>query len=342
MLEKDLNLSKNQIARIVALISFVIFIFLIRNVLFPIVISILLYYMLDPLVQKLLKLGVNKILAIVMAFLVFILVLFIGLLFIFPPLIDEFSVLLANVPGYLSQAEGLLNSLQSWQTRIDLPKEVDGFILGILQNVFNIISIFAQQSLNAAIGTISRFIYLIIIPLMTFFMLKDDVLLAKGFIEYLPQAHRKIATRTLKQIDQVLKNYIVGQAILCTIVGVLVGLGLAILGIKFALILGIVAAISQLIPNIGPFIGAAPALIIAVIMSPMQALGVLIFFVLLNILVIAVLAPKILGDKLNLHPLTIVLSVLVWGEIAGVWGLFLAAPIVAILKILYLELWDPT
>jgi len=204
-----------------------------------------------------------------------------------------------------------------------------------------LISGFAQQTVNTAVGALSRFIYLIIIPLITFFLLKDDTTLAKGVIQNLPEAHRKIAARTLKQIDAVLRNYIVGQAILCTIVGVLTGVVLALFGVKFALILGIVAAVSQLIPNIGPFIGAAPALIIAIIMSPVMALEVGIFFLLLNVLIVAVLSPKILGDKLNLHPLTIVLSVLVLGELAGMWGLFLAAPIVAILKILYLELWDP-
>ena len=339
-------MSKNQITRLIALILLGIFIILIRNVLFPIVISILLYYILNPLVSRLSGkwpggLGLNRILAIVLAFLVTIAVIALALLFMIPPLAEELTGLVTNIPVYLSQMQVLLDSLDKWQVSINLPKEADALVLGVMQNMLGLISAFAQQTVNTTVGFLSRFIYLIIIPLMTFFMLKDDVNLAKGLIEYLPQAHRKIAARTLKQIDLVLKNYIVGQAILCTIVGVLTGLGLTVLGIKFALILGIVAAVSQLIPNIGPFIGAAPAVIVALLMSPMQALGALIFFILLNILVVAVLTPKILGDKLNLHPLTIVLSVLILGEIVGMWGLFLAAPIVAILKILYLELWDP-
>jgi len=339
-------MSKNQIARIIALILFGIFIFLIRNVLFPIVISVLLYYVLNPLVVYLSNkwpkgLGLNRIVSIVLAFVALIAVITVAMLFIIPPLVEELGVLAAYVPQYLTQAQTLLDSMDKWQAMVNLPKEVDTLVLGVLQNVFGLISGFAQQTVNTAVGALSRFIYLIIIPLMTFFLLKDDTSLAKGVIQNLPEAHRKIAARTLKQIDSVLRNYIVGQAILCTIVGVLTGVGLALFGVKFALILGIVAAISQLIPNIGPFIGAAPALIIAVIMSPVMALEVGIFFLLLNILIVAVLSPKILGDKLNLHPLTIVLSVLVLGELAGMWGLFLAAPIVAILKILYLELWDP-
>jgi len=340
-------MSKNQIARLIALILLGIFIYLIRNVLFPIVISILFYYILNPIVVRLTDkrpkgLGLNRILSIVIAFTLLILVVAAALVFIIPPLVEELGVLASHIPQYLSDAQNLLDSLDRLQARIDLPKEVDTMVLDLLRNVFGLISVFTQQTVNAAMGALSRVIYVIIIPLMTFFLLMDDTTLARGLVQNLPEAHRKIATRTLKQIDAVLRNYIVGQAILCTIVGILTGIVLALFGIKFSLILGIVAAVSQLIPNIGPFIGAAPALIIAIIMSPVLALEVSIFFLLLNILIVAVLAPKILGDKLNLHPFTIVLSVLILGEIAGMWGLFLAAPIVAILKILYLELWDPT
>jgi predicted PurR-regulated permease PerM len=257
-----------------------------------------------------------------------------------PPLAEELAVLVGNIPTYISQMQTLLDSLDKWQVS-NLPKEVDSMVLGAMQNVLGLITTFAQQSVNTTVGVLSRFIYLIIIPLITFFLLKDDATLAKGSVQNLPEAHRKIAARTLQKIDTVLRNYIVGQALLCVIVGTLTGLALALFGIKFSLILGIVAAVAQLIPNIGPFIGAAPALIVALIMSPILAAEVGIFFLLVNSLIVAVLAPKILGDKLDLHPLTIVLSVLILGEIAGMWGLFLAAPIVAILKILYLELWDP-
>lgn len=339
-------MSKNQIARLIALILLGVFIFLIRNVLFPIVISVLLYYILNPIVVRLAEkkpkgLGLNRIISIVIAFILLILVVTAALVFIIPPLVEELGVLASHIPQYLADAQNLLDSLDRLQSRIDLPKEVDNMVLDLLRNVFGLISAFTQQTVNVAMGALSRVIYVIIIPLMTFFLLMDDSTLAKGLVANLPEAHRKIAARTLKQIDQVLKNYIVGQAILCTIVGLLTSLALALFGVKFALILGIVAAVAQLIPNIGPFIGAAPALIIAVIMSPVMALEVTIFFLFLNVLIVAVLAPKILGDKLNLHPLTIVLSVLILGELAGMWGLFLAAPIVAVLKILYLELWDP-
>jgi len=169
-------------------------------------------------------------------------------------------------------------------------------------------------------------------------LLRDDLNIVAGAVQMVPKEHQETATRLLKQIDEVLKNYVTSQLIICSLVGTVVAVSLYLLGIKFALILGLVAAVSQLIPNIGPFIGAIPALIIALLMSPMIALYVLIFYLIINVLVMTVIGPKILGNKLNLHPLTVVISVLIFGDLIGVWGFFFAAPITAILKILYLEL----
>ena len=336
-------MNKNQIIRLGALILLGIFIFLIRNVLFPIVIAILLYYILNPVVNWLSKkrpsgVGLNRTLAILISFIIFFIVLVVAAFFIIPTLIEEFNIFVANVPQYLAQLQVLLDSLDHWQATANLPQNFDNMFMNILQNLFSLVAIFGQNTVNLMIGILSRFIYIIIIPLVTFFLLHDDVYLARGFINYLPPEHRQVTARTLKEIDNILKNYVVGQAILCFIVGVVTSGVLYLWGIKFALILGLVAAVAQLIPNIGPFIGAAPTLIIAAVISPVLALEALAFFMALNILLVAVLAPKILGDKLNLHPLTIVLSVLILGELAGMWGLFLAAPITAILKVLYLEL----
>ncbi|MFA5887029.1 MAG: AI-2E family transporter [Patescibacteria group bacterium] len=336
-------MSKNQIIRSLALIGFVILVCLIRNVLLPIVIGILLYYVLHPLVCKLADkrpkgLGINRILAIIIAFLVSIAVFSIAIIFILPSFTAEFALLINNTPHYLSQIKGLFDSVQKWHAVANLPNSIDNIALNVMQNLLNLVSLFSQQIVNISLAILSRLIYIVIIPLITFFMLKDDEYLSKGLINLAPKEQQAFCSIVLDKIDAILKNYVIGQTILCTIVGLLTSLVLYFLGIKFYVILGLVAAVSQLIPNIGPFIGAAPTLLISLIISPLLALKVLLFYLILNVLIVAVLAPKILGDKLNLHPLTIVISVLVLGEIAGLWGLFFAPPIVAILKVLYLEL----
>jgi predicted PurR-regulated permease PerM len=336
-------MNHKQIARVGALLLLCGLLYLIRNILFPIIIALVLYYILNPLVNILSGkrpkgAGLNRDLSILISFIVFILVLLAFFQFIIPPFADEFGQLVTNSPQYINDAQKLLESLRQWQSVIQLPKEISDVFSSMVQNVFSYIVMFVQQGANGLINLLSRIIYLVIIPIITYFILKDDKALARGAVEMMPKDHREFTIRILKKVNGILKNYINGQLIICTVVGLLAGGILYLIGVKFALILGMVAAIAQLIPNIGPFIGAIPALIIALLLSPMLALKVLLFYIVLNVIVMTIVGPKILGDKLNLHPLTVVISVLVFGELMGFWGLFFAAPITAILKVLYLEI----
>lgn len=339
-------MSKNQIVRIIALILFCLFLYLIRGVLFPIIVSILLFYVLNPLANLLSNkrpkgLGVNRMISIMVAFFALIAVISGFLLFIVPPIIEEFGVLLNNAPQYISSAQNIYNSLSEWHALAKLPKAIDDVFLSLIHSGFNYLALLAQQSVNVVLGILSRFIYLIIIPIILFFLLQDEKNIASGIVELLPEEHRPITSRIIKKIDEVLRNYIMGELILCLIVGVLTSIVLYFLGVKFFLILGVVAAVSQLIPNVGPFIGAVPALFVALLASPWLMACVLLYFIVLDVVITSILGPKILADKLKLHPLTVVISVLVFGELLGVWGLFFAAPITAVIKILYLEIRNP-
>ncbi|MBI5701229.1 AI-2E family transporter [Candidatus Saganbacteria bacterium] len=339
-------MSKNQITRIVFLVLFCVFLFFIRNVLFPIIISIAIFYLLDPIVNFLSHkrpkgLGLNRIISIFISFMLFIIIVGVLLQFILPPFIEESGIFVSNAPKYIAQAKSAASDIQRWYRGVRMPQEVNLALSNALQGTFSYFTLFLERSANSLIALFSRFIYIIIMPIIIFFLLKDEKDLAKGIVKFIPEDHREAALKILRQIDDVLKNYVTGQLILCAVVGVATGLALCFMGVNFFLILGLIAAISQVIPNIGPFIGAAPAIIVALIGSPVLALYVLIFFVALNILMIAIFIPKVLGDKLNLHPLTVVMSVLILGELFGLWGLFFAAPIVAILKIIYLELQRP-
>jgi predicted PurR-regulated permease PerM len=339
-------MSRNQITRVITLLLSLIFLYLIRGALFPIILGILLYYILDPLADLLANkrpkgAGLNRDLAIVMAFAVLILLVALVFEFIITPFTAEFRLLVSNAPIYLAQLKSLYHSFQGWQAGMHMPKEISYLFSALVQNVINYFSHAAQQSANSLLGMLSRFVYLVITPIITYFLMRDDKNIAQGVIGLLPDDHRAITVRILKKIDGVIRNYVIGQAILCTAVGVMCGLGCFLLGIRFSFILGITAAIAQLIPNIGPLIATLPALAIASLASPLLAFYVLVLYLIINALMISVLGPKVLGNKLNLHPLTVVVSIVVFGELMGVWGFFFAAPIVAIIKILYLELRNP-
>jgi len=332
-----------QITRIVALLLLFVFLYLVRGILLPLIFAGIIYYLLNPIVNRLANkwpkgLGLNRDLSIFLAFILFVLVMLAAFQFIVPPFADEFGQLMTNSPQYIGQIRQMADSLRQWQLGNHLPKEISDVASSAIQNMFGYMLQFVQQGANALINMLSGIIYLVIIPIITYFLLRDDKNIVTGAVQMVPKEHQEVTTKILKQIDEVLKNYVTSQLIICSLVGAVVAVVLYLLGIKFALILGLVAAVSQLIPNIGPFIGAIPALVIALLASPLLALYVLIFYLIINVLVMTIIGPKVLGSRLNLHPLTVVVSVLVFGDLIGVWGFFFAAPITAILKILYLEL----
>jgi predicted PurR-regulated permease PerM len=339
-------MSRNQITRLTVLLLVLAFSYLVRGALFPIILAVFLYYVLNPLADLLSNkrpkgAGLNRDLAIVISFAVSILLVALAFEFILVPIAHEFSQLASNAPLYVAQLKSLYHSLQGWQAGMQMPKEINYLFSTLLQNMINYFSTAAQQSANSLLGMLSRFVYLVITPIIAYFLLREDKYMAKGVIDLLPHDHRDITVRIIRKIDEVIRNYVIGQAILCSAVGLMCGLGCFLLGVRFAFILGITAAVAQLIPNLGPLIATLPALAIASLVSPLLAVSVLALYLIINVFMISVLGPKVLGGVLNLHPVTVVISIVVFGELMGVWGFFFAAPIVAIIKILYLELRNP-
>ncbi|MBN3033642.1 MAG: AI-2E family transporter [Candidatus Saganbacteria bacterium] len=339
-------MSRNQIVRTVALLFLLVFLYLIRGALLPILLGVVLYYILGPLAGRLTAkwpkgAGLPRDLAIVIAFAVFLVLAALLLQFIIPPFSREFGSLGANSSHYLAQAKALFRTIQAREAALNIPAEISGFLSALARNLIDFLAQLVRQTANSLLAVLSRSVYLVITPIIVYFLLRDDKNIFKGVVELAPRDQREISARILKEIDGILRNYIIGQAILCTAVGVMCGAGCWLLGVRFALVLGVVAAIAQLIPNIGPLLATLPAMGLALIDSPLLACYVAGLYLAVSALTIGVLAPKVLGGRLNLHPLTVAVSIVVFGELMGVWGFFLAAPIVATIKALYLELRNP-
>lgn len=341
-----MKIDQRQLVRVIGLLLFLGFLYLIQNTLFPIVIALILFYLLNPLTSLLSRprpkgLGLNRTVSILISALALILIIVALVSFILPPFILEFNRLSANMSQYIDSISQTLDSLKTWYTGTELPEQVNTIISNSLQNIVNYMLDFTQQTAASLVGVLSQFINLIVIPIIAFYLLKDKEKIFSGLIELLPKEHQKKTATILRQINTLLYNYFRGVFLLCMLIGFLCGLGLYLLGVKFFLILGLIAAVTEFIPVIGPFIGAVPAVIIAFITSPALAIKVVILYIIIQSIENTLLVPRIMGEKLNLHPVTVILALLVLSKLIGGWGLFFAAPIAGIIKILYLELRKP-
>jgi predicted PurR-regulated permease PerM len=284
------------------------------------------------------RLKLRRELSAVLALLLFCLAAYLVAVFIFPPFYFEFNQFIRQLPDLIARAQSSLTSLQEWYVANRLPGGVEGLLPKAIENVFNSLVIMMEKTTQSMLGLMSQLVMVIVIPIMTIYMLLDEHKLAQGVAQYVPRAHRKKFSAILARLDQIMKNYIVGQAILCSIVAAVTLVGLWLLGVNYSIILALTAAFAQLIPNVGPVVGMVPAVAVALLTSPVLAINVILFYLVVQSVLAYYLGPKILGDKLDLHPLTIIVAVVVLGGVMGFWGMLLAAPLVAVAKALYLEL----
>lgn len=338
-----MKLGDKQFVRIIALLAGIAFLYLVQDALFPIVIAVILFYILDPLTSLLSNprpkgFGVNRIIAIFISAFVLLLAVTAAAIVILPPLIAEFNRLIETISAFLSDFGGSLDQINNWYRGFRLPEQANKIIADSLQNVVNYMINVANQFANTTVGVFSQFINLIIIPMIAFYLLQDKKSILSGTLELIPEEHRNKTETIIRQINTLLRSYFSGVFILCLLIGFACGLGLYLLGVRLFLVLGLIAAITEFIPAVGPAIGAVPAVIIALTVSPALALKVSVLYIAIQSVENSVLVPRILGNKLNLNPLSVIIALLLLSKLIGIWGLFFAAPIAGIIKILYFEL----
>jgi len=193
----------------------------------------------------------------------------------------------------------------------------------------------------AGIGTfVSQIFNIILIPILTFYFLKDYEQIHRWMLDFIPRKYRNIVTFYQWRLNRILGGYIRGQLIVCSIVGILTGAGLALFGIPFAILLGVVAGLLNIIPYIGLYISLGLALLTAFFTAgPLIAMlkigGVFLFVQSLEGYIIS---PKILGKRVGLHPLAVIFSILVFARFFGFWGLIIGVPTAALIKF-FIDEW---
>ncbi|WP_026694565.1 AI-2E family transporter [Peribacillus kribbensis] len=311
---------------------------LFQTLFFPFLISGVLYYLLRPIVQFLQRRRVPKALSILLIYLLFIGIGTVLVLWIGPELQKQFKGLIDNFPALLDTLREKIVGLKEnkWFSRF---QQNDYLTLDTVTEKIN-----AYLSTNVSdlgnkitniLGIITNIVTIAItVPFILFYLLKDGQGAPNGVLRFLPYLQATEAKKILKDMDTALSSYIQGQAIVSFIVGVMMYIGYLIIGIDYSLILATIAMLTNVIPFIGPFIAIIPALIIGFIASPFMAIKVVIVAVVVQQIDGNFSSPYIMGRKLDLHPLTIILLLLVAGSMAGLMGMILAVPFYAVLKVI--------
>jgi predicted PurR-regulated permease PerM len=190
------------------------------------------------------------------------------------------------------------------------------------------------------VGILTRIATILaVIPFIVFYLLKDDQQLTKYLSARTSEEMKNQLIKILNNVDETLSNYIRSLVIVSSSVGIMLFIGYWIIGLKYALILSMIALIFTTIPFVGPFLAISPAIIVALSHSPFMVLKVIGVFVIVQQTESNIISPQIIGQRLHIHPLTLILLLLAAGSIYGLIGLILATPVYAVTKVLATTLY---
>jgi predicted PurR-regulated permease PerM len=308
---------------------------------FPIIISGFLFFLLNPMVGLLQKWKIPRILAILIMYIVFIGVVVLVISILAPLISSQFTQLVKDLPVYADQTMKLIDDLSktpqfNWfmtQTYVPISQ-----IENELIRFANTLPDRASQTIANIFGLIANVtITVITVPFLLFYMLKDGHKFPIALSKFFPNSIRKETVDTLKDTGETLAAYIQGQILVALFVGTLAFIGYLIIDLPYALVMAMIVAITNIIPYVGPFLGGAPAVIIGFFVSPTTALLVIVVIVIAQQVEGNLLSPLILGKRLDTHPATIIILLLVAGNLAGVLGMILAIPTYAVSKTVVLN-----
>lgn len=338
-LSRKTNLIITLVIVIVLLLSLIwIFRNIIISILIPILWAVVISYLLNPLVNKLTEFNLSRFWSVVLIYIVIFLFFVVVSITFIPRITTEVKEFAEALPSYTTEAIDFFNDIYiRYLDGINsLPREFIGIDVAFREYLASIeiyiIDLFKDIT-EKGLSIFSNIVGIVLVPIYTFYFLKDTGFFRRKVLLSVPRSIRGEIIDIFKEINRLLNNFIRGQLIVAALVGLLSMTALLILKVEFALLIGAIAGIANVIPYFGPIIGAVPGVIIAFLDKPIKALWVIIAFFIIQQLESAVIQPKIVGDSVGLHPVFVIISLLIGGQLFGIVGLLFAVPVAASIKI---------
>lgn len=310
------------------------------HMLAPVLAAVVIAYLLESLVQVLRRRGMRRIFAVVLVWLLFVTFMVFLVVGIIPSLSAQVAQFIPEVANYWAQAEKFLYTLPNKYSFISHAQ-----IKIITHDLTEFISVGGKKILASASlqfiasGAVTVIIYLILMPLMVFFFLKDKWLILNWLARFLPQ-DRSVATQVWDEMDRQLGNYVRGKVWEILIVGAVSYIVFALFGLKYAFLLSVVNGLSVIIPYVGATLVTIPIAAVAFFQWGWSAdfAWLFISYLVIQALDGNVLVPYLFGNVVNLHPVAIIISILVFSGLWGFWGVFFAIPLATLVNAL-LRAW---
>jgi predicted PurR-regulated permease PerM len=251
-----------------------------------------------------------------------------------PTVSEQVEEVVAGAPGYTQSIVKWERGLTRYYQRLRMPAELRGTIDRAGVESVDAATAAARGAVLSLVGALTYTPLLVLIPIFAFLLLKDAPTLLPRFLDVLPDGRREQGLRLIEDLNVALAAYIRAQLVACALVGTICGIGFAVLGVPYALLLGGLAGVLEFIPLVGPVVLAVVATVAAALHGPGLALWVALGLGAFRMVQDYVIYPRLVGHTLHLHPFGVIVAVLAGAELGGVAGLFLAVPVAAMLSVI--------
>lgn len=303
----------------------------------PIILAVVFFNILNPLVSWMEKKGVKRLVGTVVVFVSFLVVLGYGIILLVPILSEQVSEFAADFPEYVATLNTRLEDFISgsmFETYYrDALNSLDGIVGKIPSFIMDWIGSSSQKIVNV-FSTISNVVVIIVtFPIILFFMLTDRGKFEPFVMQFIPPVFRKDTRILSSRVSTTVRSYIQGEFFVALSLGILLLVGYLLIGLDYAFVLATIATVTAIIPFIGATIGILPAVVVAAFSSPAMLLKMALVWGVSQFIQGNIIEPNILGKNLKIHPLTIIIVLLIMGNLLGIIGMILGVPLFAILKI---------
>jgi putative permease len=309
------------------------------NLIIPVLVSVVIAYLLSGIVKKLIRWKVPEILAILLVYILFLSLLVFSLLILLPMIWEQLSLLFSELPLKINKAQGYLMELSQRYPNYISQTQIHSW-LNTFQSNFSAIG---KNLLSFSVTTVSKImmlvVYLILVPLMVYFFMKDRSVILAWFTRFLPR-RRKLLAEVWQEIDQQMGHYISAKIIEVIILGIVATVIFLWLGLHYAVLLGVLVGLSALIPYVGVVLVTLPVVAVGYMQWGFDSSFVylLIIYIILMIVDGNILIPLLFSETMNIHPVAVIIAILIFGGLWGFWGIFFAIPLASVTKVL-LNAW---
>ncbi|GAB4189146.1 MAG: AI-2E family transporter [Wenzhouxiangellaceae bacterium] len=315
------------------LFSGLMMVLLFGRMLAPVFASLVLAYLLESVVIYLQRYGLPRLASVFIVFSGFVAGLLVLLFVVAPLLSRQVTQLVQQIPTYLGELQEMIQRLPEKYPNLITAEQASALVDTISTDLGAMGQKLLALSLSSVIGLVTLMVFLVLIPLLVFFFLKDKLLIQNWFRSFMPQ-NRSLVHKVWQEVDLQIGNYVRGKVLEILVIGSVTSLAFAALGLQYAVLLGTLTGLSVLIPYVGATVVTVPVAAVAFFQWGWGAdlAWVLVAYGVIQAIDGNVLVPLLFSEVVDLHPVAIIIAILIFGGIWGFWGVFFAIPLATLVN----------